>query len=228
MEPDVAPGFRRREEDGRAGGRDRFMSSVSAVVPRFRPQRTPRARTYPALTGTAVRTTDGPMLVLVRENVRPGGRRQGAGAARADVRPHEHQRRPGRRPHRRPCQRRVGPRPRSPLGSEPGHHRAHRAHEPVAAAGAAIFFAPSKAGSDIRLHTASDGPLGTPLSTHIHPRPVAAFAVTVRSRTPEALPPRREKGPLTRRFPAESSRATASPKGSKLLTCDFTCSGGRI
>src|SRR5665647_689272 len=24
MEPDVAPGFRRREEDGRAGGRDRF------------------------------------------------------------------------------------------------------------------------------------------------------------------------------------------------------------
>src|SRR5674476_795699 len=66
--------------------------------------------------------------------------------------------------------------------------------------GAAIFFAPSKAGSDIRLHTASDGPLGTPLSTHIHPRPVAAFAVTVRSRTPEALSPRGEKGPLTRRL----------------------------
>src|SRR5665647_2792642 len=82
MEPDVAPGFRRREEDGRAGGRDRFMSSVSAVVPRFRPQRTPRARTYPALTGTAVRTTDGPMLVLVWVNVRPGGLTQGAMAAR--------------------------------------------------------------------------------------------------------------------------------------------------
>ena len=82
MEPDVSPGFRRREEDGRAGGRDRFMSSVSAVVPRFRPQRTPRARTYPALTGTAVRTTDGPMLVLVWVNVRPGGLTQGAMAAR--------------------------------------------------------------------------------------------------------------------------------------------------
>src|SRR5665648_354073 len=40
----------------------------------------------------------------------------------------------------------------------------------------------------------------TPLSTHIHPHPVAGFAVTVRSRTQEALPPRGEKGPLTRRF----------------------------
>jgi len=79
--------------------------------------------------------------------------------------------------------------------------------EPVAAAGAAIFFAASKAGRDIRLHTASDRPPSTPLCTHIHPHPVAASAVTVRSRTPEALPPRREKGPLT---------------------CDFTCSGGRI
>src|SRR5665647_626512 len=87
MEPDVAPGFRRREEDGRAGGRDRFMSSVSAVVPRFRPQRTPRARTYPALTGTAVRTTDGPMLVLVWVNVRPGGLTQGAMAARPSSAP---------------------------------------------------------------------------------------------------------------------------------------------
>src|SRR5665647_725173 len=57
-------------------------SPVSAVVPRFRPQRTPRARTYPALTGTAVRTTDGPMLVLVWVNVRPGGLTQGAMAAR--------------------------------------------------------------------------------------------------------------------------------------------------
>ena len=66
--------------------------------------------------------------------------------------------------------------------------------EPVAAAGAAIFFAPSKAGRDIRLHTASNGPLGTPLSTHIHPHPVAAFAVTVRSRTPEALRSEDRKG----------------------------------
>jgi len=79
--------------------------------------------------------------------------------------------------------------------------------EPVAAAGAALFFAPSRAGRDLRLQTASDGPLCTPLSNHIQPHPVAAFAVTVRSQTPEALPPRREKGPLT---------------------CTFTCSGGRI
>ena len=50
-------------------------------------------------------------------------------------------------------------------------------------------------------------PPSTPLSTHIHPHPVAAFAVTVRSRTQEALPPRREKGPLA---------------------CCLTCSGGRI
>jgi len=28
MEPDVSPGFRRREEDGRAGGRDRFDEPV--------------------------------------------------------------------------------------------------------------------------------------------------------------------------------------------------------
>src|SRR5674476_1095949 len=82
MEPDVSPGFRRREEDGRAGGRDRFMSSVSAVVPSFRPQRTPRARTYPTMAGTTVRVTDGPMLVLVWVNVRPGGLTQGAVAAR--------------------------------------------------------------------------------------------------------------------------------------------------
>src|SRR5665648_758590 len=47
MEPDVAPGFRRREEDGRAGGRDRFMSSVSAVVSTCRPQRTSEGEDVP-------------------------------------------------------------------------------------------------------------------------------------------------------------------------------------
>jgi len=97
------------------------------------------------------------------------------------------------------------------LGVRLGLHLDTTAHtgllEPVAAAGAAIFFAASKAGRDIRPHTASGGPPSMPLSTHIHPHPVAAFAVTVRSRTPEAPSIRRSKGPLT---------------------CTFTCSGGRI
>jgi len=47
----------------------------------------------------------------------------------------------------------------------------------------------------------------TPLSAPIRPRPLAALVDTPLTSTPEALPPRGEKGPLT---------------------CDFTCSGGRI
>src|SRR5665647_1741439 len=53
--------------------------------------------------------------------------------------------------------------------------------------------------------------------THHHPRPPMPGALKrmVSGSSPLAGA---AKGPLTRRFPAESSRATASPKGSKLLT----------
>lgn len=74
MEPDVPPGSDGANKMAASAAATGSMSSVSAVVPRFRPHRTPRARTYPALTWTAVRMTDGPMLVLVWVSVRPGGR----------------------------------------------------------------------------------------------------------------------------------------------------------
>src|SRR5665647_876067 len=73
MEPDVSPGFRRREEDGRAGGRDRFMSSVSAVVSTCRPQRTSEGEDVPDDGGDGG-ADDGRADAGARVGERPPGR----------------------------------------------------------------------------------------------------------------------------------------------------------
>src|SRR5665647_3013656 len=88
--------------------------------------------------------TDGPMLVPGWVSVRPGGLTQGAMAAR-----------PSSAPSSPPSSRTFSP--LDPLGLHVDTTALTELIEPVAAAGAAIFFAASKAGRDIRLHTASGG-----------------------------------------------------------------------
>src|SRR5665647_271606 len=90
-------------------------------------------------------------------------------------------------------------------GSTFARHQGVSVHS--ASTGAAIFFAASKAGRDIRLHTASGG------------------------RRVRRCPPKSTRIPWQRlRSPCGHERQRPSlPEGEKgPLTCDFTCSGGRI